>query len=121
MTQEQISLFRQRLLELMEDIQRGDNTIIQSIQNSFHTCPDQIDRAAMESDRNMLIILGKREKTMLRQVTAALSMIHDGSYGICQTCGENIPFKRLDVQPTSTLCVDCQEVRENCPTFACLA
>jgi DnaK suppressor protein len=39
----------------------------------------------------------------------ALEQVREGTYGLCRACGERIPRRRLEVLPTATLCVPCQE------------
>jgi len=41
-----------------------------------------------------------------------LRKLDEGTYGICEECGEEISEKRLTVLPTATLCVCCQENKE---------
>lgn len=41
------------------------------------------------------------------RVSAALEAIAKGTYGVCESCGKQIPAGRLKVAPQSTLCVDC--------------
>lgn len=43
----------------------------------------------------------------LDSINAALSRIHDGTYGICETCHGPISAARLEVVPTTTRCVSC--------------
>jgi len=43
----------------------------------------------------------------VRRIDAALKRLADGDYGFCQACDEPIPVKRLNVDPTATLCVSC--------------
>ncbi len=50
---------------------------------------------------------GQRREAMLREIATALKRIDDGSFGICQGCEEPINPKRLEVDPTVRLCVDC--------------
>ncbi|MEI6125360.1 MAG: TraR/DksA family transcriptional regulator, partial [Pseudomonadota bacterium] len=38
----------------------------------------------------------------------ALEKLEDGSYGICEECGEEINKKRLKVLPFAKYCVNCQ-------------
>jgi len=45
-------------------------------------------------------------------LAVALDRLREGTYGICQECGCQIPERRLEVMPTATLCVPCQERRE---------
>lgn len=43
----------------------------------------------------------------LRHIEAALRRLDEGDYGICAVCGEDIPAKRLEVDPTIVLCIGC--------------
>ena len=43
----------------------------------------------------------------LSRIKAALRRIETGDYGYCLGCGEDIAVKRLDVDPSAALCVDC--------------
>lgn len=48
----------------------------------------------------------------MMQVDRALDRIANGSYGLCDDCGQPIPPRRLEARPTATLCVSCQARRE---------
>jgi DnaK suppressor protein len=48
---------------------------------------------------------------MLRDVDRALQKIEDGTYGICDRCGELIPEARLEARSWSVLCVECAALR----------
>jgi DnaK suppressor protein len=50
---------------------------------------------------------GQRREAMLRNITAALQRLDDGEYGLCQRCEEPINPKRLEVDPTALLCIEC--------------
>jgi RNA polymerase-binding transcription factor len=54
----------------------------------------------------------QRREQMLRQITAALGRIDRDEYGDCQSCDEPINEKRLDFDPTTTLCIDCASESE---------
>ncbi len=54
----------------------------------------------------------QRREQMLRQITAALGRIDHDRYGDCQSCDEPINEKRLDFDPTATLCIDCASESE---------
>jgi DnaK suppressor protein len=42
----------------------------------------------------------------------AARRIADGTYGICQACGERIPPQRLLAVPLTRFCLSCQDIRE---------
>jgi len=46
----------------------------------------------------------QKERVMIE---AALTRIADGEYGYCVECGEEIPQKRLELNPAAALCVRC--------------
>lgn len=73
---------------------------------------DEID----EIQGNQLIELhnqlNTRNHTKLNQISDALRRMDDKTYGVCQDCGENIPEKRLSVNPYFLTCVSCAEERE---------
>ncbi len=50
-----------------------------------------------------------KEFGLLRQIDRALQKIEEGTYGICDISGEEIPFKRLDAVPYATMTVKAQE------------
>ncbi len=61
--------------------------------------------------------LFEREKnlTVQRTLEASLQEVHDslrkfdeGTYGLCETCGQPIPEKRLEAFPAATHCIACQ-------------
>lgn len=43
----------------------------------------------------------------LEEVDRALAKLDQGSYGVCDRCGGEIPAGRLEVHPTAVLCVAC--------------
>ena len=55
---------------------------------------------------------GQRREAMLRDIAAALKRIAEGDYGICESCDEPINPKRLEVDPTARLCIDCASASE---------
>lgn len=121
MTHDQLYVFRNLLHGLMAQIRDKGTATAEAISEIYQACPDLNDRASLESDRQMLILIGQRERNLARQILAALSRIDDGSYGVCQECDEQIPLKRLEIQPTSTLCVRCQQERERESAMGALA
>lgn len=44
-----------------------------------------------------------------RDVDKALQHVDDGTYGVCASCGRQIPDARLDAVPTAVLCIQCAE------------
>ena len=49
----------------------------------------------------------RRRHQELDQIDHALERLTDGSYGDCIECGEPIAEKRLALDPSTPLCIDC--------------
>jgi len=74
--------------------------------------PDVGDQATAEADQNFTLKLREREQKLLKKISDAIGRISDGSYGICESCGEKISTKRLKARPVTTLCIDCKTLEE---------
>jgi DnaK suppressor protein len=48
----------------------------------------------------------------LQRIDEALRKFDEGTYGICEDCGEEIGGERLKILPFAIYCTDCQEKRE---------
>lgn len=53
-----------------------------------------------------------RNEATLREVREARERIREGSYGVCEMCGNEIPFERLRILPQTRYCVQDEERRE---------
>jgi DnaK suppressor protein len=48
-----------------------------------------------------------RRRGRLQRIEAALKRLAAGDYGYCVSCDEDIPPKRLEIDPATDRCVDC--------------
>lgn len=74
--------------------------------------PDEVDLASSESDQSMSLLLRDRERVLLRKIEKALAKIEASTYGICESCGEDIDVKRLEARPVTDMCIQCKEEQE---------
>ena len=74
--------------------------------------PDEMDLASSEYLQSFTFRLRGREKSFLDKIEKALARIDDGTFGICEECGEEISVKRLEARPETTLCIRCKEDQE---------
>lgn len=56
--------------------------------------------------------LDETTRRTLDEIEAALGKITIGDYGICENCGNEISFKRLEALPWTRLCIECASERE---------
>ena len=69
---------------------------------------DLVDQAGDERDRELSLLLTHRDKEKLFAIDEAMEKLKEGSYGICEECGEKIGQGRLKVMPLAKYCVNCQ-------------
>jgi len=70
--------------------------------------PDLTDQATAEADKNFILRLREREQKLLKKIDQALDRIANGTFGICESCGEEISYKRLKARPVATYCIECK-------------
>jgi RNA polymerase-binding protein DksA len=73
---------------------------------------DQADVGSTTLERDHEMSLANNARDMLDQIERALSRIEDGTYGVCESCGNAIGKGRLQAFPRATLCVSCKEREE---------
>lgn len=66
------------------------------------------DTATATFDRELDQGLEEGAQQTLDEIEAALIRIEDGSYGVCEICGEPIGAERLSAIPWARLCIDDQ-------------
>lgn len=74
--------------------------------------PDMGDQASAEIDRSFMLRLRGREQRLLKKIEAAIDKIDNGTFGICETCGEEINIKRLEARPVAGMCIFCKTEQE---------
>lgn len=62
-------------------------------------------------DRAMVDALRRDAGAQLGRIDAALARVRAGTYGRCETCGQQIADERLEALPTTTTCITCARAR----------
>ena len=70
------------------------------------------DQASLESERSFELRIKDRERKLIGKVQEALRKVGDGSYGVCESCGEPISVKRLLARPVTSFCINCKSEME---------
>jgi RNA polymerase-binding protein DksA len=73
---------------------------------------DQADMGATSFERDHELTVLSNERDKLAQIDRALSRIDDGTYGVCESCGDPIGKMRLMAFPRATLCLTCKQREE---------
>lgn len=108
----------QKLQEIKKRLNEQREALISGAGVTLNSLPDETifpelgDQASAEIDRNFTLRLRGRERKLLKKIDEAIEKIDKGTYGICETCGEEINIKRLEARPVTTMCIECKTEQE---------
>jgi DnaK suppressor protein len=108
MDETKIEYFRGILQDEMRSLLEDAGKTVSEMTADTTNFPDPNDRATQESDRNFELRIRDRERKLINKIKEALARIDDGTFGICEVCGEEISEGRLKARPVTTLCIDCK-------------
>ena len=101
---------RQRLLSEISSAEDDMATLLRDAGVGAGSDQADIGSSALERDSEMSLANNTRD--MLFQVDRAKTRLDDGSYGICESCGNPIGKARLLAFPRATLCMPCKQRQE---------
>ena len=105
--------FKELLTKRLNELLNEANKTVSGMTDQRENYPDPTDRASMESDRNFTLRIRDRERKLISKIREALDKIEEGTFGICEECGEEISTKRLEARPVTSLCIECKKKQEN--------
>ena len=112
---EQLQSLRDQLLEeqksLQEDLDNLRPDLLVMDTNSGvgnHPAED----ADLTWQQEQILSLRLNQENVLARIDEAFRRMDDGTYGICERCGREIGFARLEAEPYANLCINCQRVVE---------
>ena len=93
---------RRELLELAENSAESRKPV-----ELDQTRVGRLSRMDALQNQAMSLEAERRRKVELQRIEASLKRIEEGDYGYCVACGEQIPLRRLELDPTLPTCVTC--------------
>ena len=109
----QLIYFKNLLNKRLDDLLTEANRTVTGMSDVKENMPDPADRATLESDRNFTLRIRDRERRLIGKIKDALERIENGTYGICESCEEDISDERLKARPVTTLCIECKKRQED--------
>lgn len=110
---EDLALLRQRLLgdrARLVQLLEGVESEISTFEGGLPV--ERFDQAQREESRALMAVLEEQERVELQEIDRALGRMESGSYGLCEVCGRVIFSARLYANPRVSVCLQCQECRE---------
>jgi len=71
----------------------------------FHS-KEEAARASVDLARRSA--LRRQQSSKIAEIERALNKLEDGTYGLCDSCGDRIEAGRLEAIPYASLCVACK-------------
>lgn len=113
MDEKQLKYFEQKLIEWKQSlIREASASLSKNLSEETNRQGDFGDLANLETDQNFMLRLRDRERKLIQKIDSCLKKIEDQTYGLCESCGEDINPKRLDARPVAGLCISCKTEQE---------
>jgi DnaK suppressor protein len=112
MNAKKMNQFKKLLNEQLKTLIQEAQKTVTGMTDSKENFPDPTDRATLESDRNFMLRIRGRERKLILKIEEALERIATGSFGVCESCGDEIGEERLKARPVTTLCIECKKKEE---------
>jgi DnaK suppressor protein len=112
MDAERLEFFKAFLNERLNALLSEARATVTDLAEGDENYADPTDRAAAESDRSFLLRIRDRERKLILKIQEALQRVEEGTFGVCETCGDEIGEKRLEARPVTTQCIDCKTEAE---------
>ena len=112
MKKKDINFFKEFLTGRLEELLSHADDTVSGMTAPKENFPDPTDRAALESDRNFMLRIRDRESKLIKKIKKALARIENGTFGTCETCGEDISIERMKARPVTSQCIDCKSKEE---------
>jgi len=117
LTPERLAEVKDRLLERkkllwLEVKEQLKSSIGDGYQEMLATARDEEDQATVSlmAETSLTLLGPKRQE--LEAIEEALHRLENGSYGLCEVCGQPIEPRRLEIMPETPLCRGCMSQRE---------
>ncbi len=111
----ELEKFRKILLDLKNQIThilQGTTEEVKEVDESRGYSQHQADEGTDDFGKTISLEVSTRGYQILRQIDRALEKIDEGTYGICDISGKEIPKARLEAIPYATMTVDAQQKLE---------
>ena len=113
MDPKKIEFFRKLLIKQKEDLLKQARQTLSSLTQEGAEIPaDLADRASLETNREFLLRIRDRERKLIAKIDQTLKKMEDGTYGICEQCGQEIEEERLKARPVASFCINCKRKLE---------
>jgi DnaK suppressor protein len=104
--------FRKMLTRWQEDLYKQADVTVTNLQEPNVKAIDPVDQASLQATRDFTLRIRDRESRLIGKINQSLARIEEGTFGICDMCGEEISIQRLKARPVTNFCITCKNKME---------
>ncbi|MES9767960.1 TraR/DksA family transcriptional regulator [Bacillus altitudinis] len=116
LTKEQKTDLYERLIQLKEDVKgskkKEESMLVESNEISNGVGNHIADHGSIYLDRMTEQTLDQVDDQLEGEIDAAFKRMEDGTYGICEKTGKDIPYERLKAVPYTRYSIDAKKNEE---------
>jgi RNA polymerase-binding protein DksA len=101
-----------RLGAIVDQIDRHERESLSEASGENVYRDHMADQGSATFERELDMTLEENERTGLEEIRSALARMDADTYGVCTTCGAEIPAARLEAVPSASLCMTCKQAEE---------
>lgn len=102
---------RERAVAQLASLEREFGGIVEAARGAGADDEHDPEGATLAFERQHVAALAQAAREHLADIDAALARLADGSYGVCQACGQPIGAERLAARPAARTCIGCTRRR----------
>jgi len=107
-------LAEKRRLTAYQEAERFDldQSLTDSVKelSAYDNHPADLGSETFEREKDLALWNNSNE--IMARIADALQRMEEGKYGICEDCGREIGWERLEAMPYTSLCIDCRREDE---------
>jgi DnaK suppressor protein len=104
---------RGELLEQLREIEEAaSNSPQPDVSGEVSFDEDSVDAGSFTIEREKDLSIAHNVRDLLGKMAKALDKIEEGTYGICESCGQPINAARVKALPHVLLCLSCKKAEE---------
>ncbi len=110
LTKHELDECKKNLLELRAELSHQLDVSKKEVASNTDSNAVTADAGTDVEMQTTQLSISSVEKAMLKQIEHALQRLEEGTYGICEDTGNEIPLKRLYAMPLATRTAQAQEI-----------
>ena len=112
MKNKDLEYFRKILVRWQEDLYKQADATVTDLQEPTVKAIDPADQASLQATIDFMLRIRDRESRLIGKINQSLARIEEGTFGICDMCGEKISIQRLKARPVTNFCITCKNKME---------